>query len=181
MPFNLPDTLALLSRTPAALNPLLRDLPESWTHANEGEGTWTVYDVVGHLAYGEVADWIPRVRMILEHGETKSFVPFDREGQKRTSQGKSLPQLLDEFAQLRAENLDQLRALNLQPTDLERRGRHPALGTVTLSQLLSTWATHDLTHLHQISRILAYQNRDAVGPWQKFLGVLKCDGHSSAA
>lgn len=172
------DTIALLARTPASLNALLRDLPESWTHRNEGEGTWTVYDVVGHLGYGERADWLPRVQIILEHGESRAFEPFDREGQKRTSAGKSLPQLLDEFAQLRAENLNRLRAFNLQPADLERRGKHPALGTVTLSQLLSTWVTHDLTHLHQISRIMAYQYREAVGPWTKYLGVLKCSGHS---
>lgn len=181
MTFNHSDTIALLSRTPSTLNVLLRDLPERWTHSNEGDGTWTVYEVVGHLGYGEQADWIPRVKMILEHGESKTFEPFDREGQKRTSAGKSLPQLLDEFAHLRAQNLDQLRAFRLQPADMERRGKHPALGTVTLGQLLATWVTHDLTHIHQISRILAYQNREAVGPWQKFLGVLHCDGHSSAA
>jgi hypothetical protein len=181
MQINLPETIALLSHTPAALNALLRDLPESWTHANEGEGTWTVYDVVGHLGFGERADWMPRVEMILEHGETRAFVPFDRLGQQRTSEGKSLAQLLDEFAQLRSQNLARLRTMNIRPEDMERRGKHPSLGSVTLSQLLATWAAHDLTHLHQISRIMANQYREAVGPWQKFLGVLQCDGHSSAA
>ena len=171
--------MALLTRTPAALNALLRDLPETWTHRNEGEATWSPFDIVGHLIDGEHTDWIPRAKIILQFGESKSFESFDREGFKRLTQNKSLPQLLDEFARLRSENLDQLRAFNLQPQDLERRGQHPALGVVTLSQLLATWTAHDLTHLHQISRVMAHQYRDAVGPWSKFLGVLKCNGHSS--
>ena len=111
--------------------------------------------------------------------DNKPFEKFDRWAQERESQGKSLPQLLDEFARLRAENLRELNALNLQPADLEKRGHHPALGVVTLSQLLATWAAHDLTHLHQLSRVMAYQYRDAVGPWKQYLGVLQCDGHSS--
>jgi hypothetical protein len=175
----LQHAISLLTRTPAALNTLLRDLPETWTHRNEGEGTWSPFDIVGHLIHGEHTDWIPRAKIILQFGESKPFEPFDREGFAREIQNKSLPQLLDEFARLRSENLDQLRAFNLQPQDLERRGQHPALGVVTLSQLLATWAAHDLTHLHQISRVMAHQYRDAVGPWSKFLGVLKCNGHSS--
>jgi hypothetical protein len=179
MEHNLEYTISLLSRTPAALNALLRDLPEEWTLQNEGEDSWSAFDVVGHLIYGDRTDWIPRARMILEYGETKPFDPFDRMGQIRESQGKSLPQLLDEFGRLRAEKLGELRSLNLQPTDFERRGLHPALRVVTLSQLLATWAAHDLTHLHQISRVMAHQYRDAVGPWEKYLGVMHCDGHSS--
>lgn len=175
---NLSDTIALLSRTPATLDALLRDLPESWTLQNEGENTFRPYDVVGHLVHAERADWMPRVQRILESGETRAFEPFDRFAQAGESQGKSLPQLLDEFARLRSENLDQLRGLNLKPADLPRRGRHPSLGVVTLSQLLATWAAHDLTHLHQLSRVLAHQYRDAVGPWSVYLGVLKCAGHS---
>jgi hypothetical protein len=171
--------MALLTRTPAALNALLRDLPETWTHRNEGEGTWSPFDIVGHLIHGEHTDWIPRAKIILQFGESKAFEPFDREGFARENQNKPLAQLLDEFARLRSENLHQLRALNLQPKDLELRGQHPALGVVTLSQLLATWASPDLTHLHQISRVMAHQYRDAVGPWSKFLGVLKCNGHSS--
>ena len=176
---NLHYTIALLTRTPAALNALLRDLPETWTFRNEGENTWSAFDVVAHLIYGERTDWMPRARIILQFGEAGTFEPFDRLGHVRESQGKSLPQLLDEFARLRAESLDQLRALNLRQQDLERRGRHPALGVVTLSQLLATWAAHDLTHLHQISRIMAHQYRQAVGPWSAYLGVLQCAGHSS--
>ena len=176
---DLQHTMALLARTPAALNALVRDLPDVWTRSNEGENTWSVFDVVGHLIHGECTDWMPRARMILQSGENRAFDPFDRLAQMRESQGKSLGQLLDEFARVRSENLAELQALNLQPQDLKRRGRHPALGLVTLSELLATWAAHDLTHLHQISRIMAHQYRQAVGPWSAFLGVLKCSGHSS--
>lgn len=176
---NLDCTIALLARTPAMLDVLLRDLPEAWTSRNEGEKTWSAFDVVGHLVHGERTDWMPRVRRILEFGETRAFEPFDRFAQARESRGKSLPQLLDEFARLRRKNLDELRSLNLRDVDLGRRGRHPALGVVTLSQLLATWAAHDLTHAHQISRVLAYQYREAVGPWNAFLGVMQCAGHSA--
>jgi hypothetical protein len=180
MEHNLQHTVSLLACTPAALNALLRDLPETWTLRNEGENTWSAFDVVGHLIHGERTDRMSRARMILQFGETQTFVPFDRWGQVRESQGKSLPQLLDEFARLRSENLADLRALNLTPADLERRGRHPAFGAVTLSQLLATWAVHDLTHLHQISRTMAHQYREAVGPWSAYLGVLHCAAHSSS-
>jgi DinB family protein len=179
MRHDLQHTISLLSGTPAALNALLRDLPEAWTLGNEGEDTWSVFDIVGHLIHGEHTDWMPRARTILQFGETKVFAPFDRRAQERESLGKSLGQLLDEFARLRSDNLDELRALNLRPDDLERRGRHPALGAVTLSELLATWAGHDLTHLHQISRVMAHQYREAVGPWSAYLGVLHCAGHSS--
>jgi len=178
MPHSLEATIALLSRTPAALNALLRDLPDSWTLHNEGENTWSAYEIVGHLNHGERTDWLPRVKRIMEFGETKAFDPFDRWAQERESKGKSLPQLLDEFTRLRGDNLTKLRALNLQPQDMERRGAHPALGVVTMSDLLATWAVHDLTHLHQISRVMAHQYREAVGAWAPFLGVLRCAGHS---
>jgi hypothetical protein len=176
---NLEQTVSLLARTPSTLNALLRDLPEAWAFRNEGGDTWTAFDVIGHLIHGERTDWIPRVKRILECGETKAFEPFDRLAQKKESEGKTLPELLDEFARARTENLNQLRAMNLSSEDLEKRGLHPALGVVTLSELLATWAVHDLTHLHQLSRIMACQYREAVGPWSKFLGVLQCNGHSS--
>src|SRR5664279_4059798 len=179
MQFSLPDTISFLSGTPAALNALLRDLPEMWTRGNEGKNTWSPFDVISHLIHAERTDWIPRARMILQFGESQPFLPFDRLGHEKESQGKSLSQLLDEFARVRSENLGELRALNLQPQDLDRRGQHPALGAVTLSQLLATWAVHDLTHLHQLSRVMAHQYREAVGPWSAYLGVLRCDGHSS--
>ncbi len=179
MQHNLEESISLLERTPAALNVLLRDLPESWTLRSEGENTWSVFDVIGHLIHGERTDWMMRARVILEFGETKEFVRFDRWAQMRESQGKTLQQLLDEFARVRGENLRDLRAMNLGKKDLEKRGRHPALGVVTLSELLATWAAHDLTHIHQISRIMAHQYREAVGPWTKFLGVMQCGGHSA--
>ncbi len=176
---NLHDTMALLARTPAVLDALLRDLPDAWTLQNEGVSTWSAFDVVGHMIHGERTDWVPRAKVIMQFGETRAFEPFDRWGQERKSAGKSLGQLLDEFARLRVEGLAALRAMNLQPEDLERRGRHPALGVVTLSQLLAAWAAHDLTHLHQISRVMARQYEGAVGPWHAYLGVLKCGGHSA--
>jgi hypothetical protein len=176
--FNLAEAVSLLSRTPVALDHLLRGLPDTWTRRNEGEGTWSAFDIVGHLISGERTDWMPRLRIILEHGEARAFDPFDRLAQFRESDGKSLEQLLPEFARLRRENVKQLQALNLKSSDLARRGRHPALGTVTVSELLATWAVHDLTHLHQLSRVMAHQYSEAVGPWSAYLGVLHCDGHS---
>lgn len=171
-------TTALLSRTPAAFAALLRGLPDAWTHAREGPGTWSAYEIVGHLIYGERTDWMPRISLIMEFGETKAFEPFDRFAQERESKGKKLSDLLDEFARLRAENLAALSGLGLTPADLARRGMHPALGPVTLSELMAAFAAHDLTHLHQLSRVLAHQYREAVGPWQSYMGVLKCQGHS---
>ena len=177
MAHNLEDTIALLARTPATFNALLRDLPEIWTRRNEGDGTFTACDVVGHLIYADREDWLPRARRILGHGEAKPFDAFDRMGHVKQSSGKSLSQLLDEFAAIRVEALDQLRALNLRAEDMNRRGLHPALGAVTMSELLATWAGHDLTHLHQLSRIMAHLYRNAVGPFAEYLGVLKCGGH----
>jgi hypothetical protein len=177
--FSLAETIAILSRTPPTLNALLRGLPDPWVQCREGKDTWSAFDIVDHLICGERTDWMPRAQIILKHGEARPFDPFDRFAQSRESQGKSLEQLLDEFARLRGENLDALLALNLQPEDLARRGRHPALGAVTLSELLATWAVHDLTHVHQLSRVMAYRYGEAVGPWSAYLGVLKCNGHSA--
>ena len=176
--FSLAHTVAILTRTPATLDALLSGLPTVWVRSNEGKDTWSAFDVVGHLIFGERTDWMPRVRILLENGEARPFDPFDRFAQFRESQDKSLDQLLDEFARLRRQSVADLQALNLQHEDLSRRGRHPALGVVTLSQLLATWAVHDLTHVHQLSRVMAHQYRDAVGPWTAYLGVLRCTGHS---
>jgi len=172
-------TMALLARTPATLDAMLRNLPDAWIQANEGEKTFNAYQVVGHLAHGERADWMPRVKVILEYGENRAFVPFDRFAQDRESEGKALPQLLDEFAELRARNLEELRSLGLTEQKMQLRGKHPRLGAVTLGNLLATWAAHDMTHLHQVARIMAHQYREAVGPWTVFLGVLQCNGHSA--
>jgi DinB superfamily len=176
---DLHTTVALLRRTPATLDALLRDLPDFWTHRSEGASTWTAVDVVGHLIHADRTDWLPRARWILEHGDTEPFPPFDRRGHFREIDGKPLAAVLDEFARVRASSIDNLLALRLQPVDFDRPGRHPALGTTTLGQLLATWPAHDLTHLHQISRILAHQYRGQVGPWSQFLGVMQCAGHGS--
>ncbi len=172
------EAVAVLTRTPAALDALLRGLPDIWVHGNEGKDTWNAFDVMGHLVFTDRTDWMPRVRIILESGEARPFEPLDRFAQLKESQDKSLEQLLDEFARLRRANLAALQALNLQEQDLARRGNHPAFGVVTLTQLLSTWTVHDLTHVHQLTRVMAHQYRDAVGPWSAYLGVLKCAGHS---
>ena len=177
--FNLDEALAVLRRTPATLNVLLRGLPNIWVRCNEGNDTWSAFDIVAHLIYGERTDWMPRVRIMLENGEARSFDPFDRFAQLKESQDKSLELLLDDFAHLRRENLSALQALNLKREDLTKRGRHPVLGVVTLSELLATWVVHDLTHVHELSRVMAHQYRDAVGPWSAYLGVLQCTGHSA--
>jgi len=177
--FNLADSIAVLTRTPAAVNALLRGLPDAWVRSNEGKDTWSAVDIVGHLIVGERTDWMPRLRIILEKGDSRPFDRFDRFAQAKESQDKSLEQLLDEFAGLRKDNLVALQALNLQPADFTRRGKHPALGAVTLSELLATWVAHDLTHLHQLSRVMAHRYREAVGPWSTFLGVMQCNGHSA--
>jgi hypothetical protein len=140
-----------------------------------------VRTVIAHLIHGEQADWMPRTRHILHAGETQPFAPFDREAHLRYGKGKTLTQLLSDFANARAKSLDELRGLKLAPQDFERRGLHPALGSVSLAELLATWAAHDLTHLHQISRIMAHRVREAVGPWARFLGVMRCTGHSEEA
>ena len=177
--FDLEKTVALLSRTPAVFDTWLRDLPDDWIHSSEGENTFSPFDVVGHLIHGERTDWMPRARMILQDGENRPFEKFDRLAQNRESQGKSLGELLHTFAALRSQNLDDLRSLKLQPADFDRRGCHPELGTVTLGQLIATWAAHDLTHIHQVSRVMAHQYRGVVGPWTDYLGVMRCNGHSS--
>jgi uncharacterized damage-inducible protein DinB len=170
--FTLSDALPVLRRTPAVLRAWLGDLPDAWTAANEGPDTWSPYDIVGHLIHGERTDWIPRTELLLAHGETRPFTPFDRLAQFQESRGKSLPELLDTFAELRAQNLARLEALRLTPTDLERHGRHPEFGPVTLGQLLATWVAHDLNHLGQIARVMGQQYTDAVGPWLAYLPLL---------
>ena len=178
--FNVDEARVVLRRTPATLRALLDGLPGSWAHGDEGDGTWSPFEIVGHLVHGERTDWIPRVRVILEQGEARPFEPFDRFAQLKAGANKSLEDLLEEFAHAREDNLAALASLQLQPEDLARRGTHPKLGTVTLSQLLATWAAHDLTHLHQLSRVLAHQLSGEVGPWSAYLGVLKCTGHSAS-
>jgi hypothetical protein len=163
----------LLRRTPAVLSALLLDLPEPWLTAREGEGTWSAFDVVGHLCDGEETDWIPRARLILEHGDAKPFEPYDRFRHLSVDHGRTIAQRLERFARLRQASLEALASMRLTAADLDRPGRHPALGPVTLRQLLSTWTAHDLDHLFQISRVLAKRYRDDTGPWIEYLRVLR--------
>jgi DinB superfamily len=178
MTFDLQNSIALLSHTPGALNALLRDLPGAWTTRNEGDGTMTPTDVIDHLAFLERSNWMQRLEVVLQGDESQVFQPVNRKGTAANGE-RSLAGLLDEFARLREQNLEKLRGMNLQPADLAMRAQHPTFGPVTAAQLLATWTAHDMTHLHQISRVLAHQYREAVGPWIKFLGVLHCEGHSA--
>ena len=170
--FALVDAVALLMRTPTTLDALLRGLPAWWTSANEGQNTWSAFDVVGHLIHGEETDWLPRVKIILDHGENRPFEKFNREAQFEASQSQTLDARLDQFAALRRENLRALAELRLSDADLDRTGRHPAFGVVTMRQLLATWAAHDLDHLMQISRVLGRQYGADVGPWRAYLRVI---------
>ncbi len=173
MQFDLDSGLHILRRTPGTLDALLRDLPDHWARVTEGPDTWCAYDVVGHLIHGDETDWIPRARVILDHGPSKLFEPFDRFAQFEASRGKSLDQLLGEFAVVRARSLAELAEMKVTPELLNKEGRHPDLGPVTLGQLLSTWVVHDLDHLAQVSRVLAKAYTDAVGPWRVYLKVLR--------
>jgi hypothetical protein len=161
------------------LNSLLRDMPDEWIYRNEGEDTFSPFDVMGHLIHAERTNWLPRARMILRTSDRSTFEPFDRWGHLEENESKSLGQVLDEFAQWRLASLAELSAWRLGREELARCGRHPEMGAVSLSQLLATWAAHDLDHLHQISRTMAFQYRDAVGPWRRYLGVMQCEGHGA--
>jgi len=172
MQFDLTHALEILERTPATFRALLGGLPEAWTAPNEGPETFSAFDNLGHLVHLERTDWIVRARTILAQGPDRTFAPVDRFAQYRESQGKSIADLLDEFAHLRAENLATLRGWNLIGPELALQGEHPALGTVTLRQLLATWVAHDLGHVAQTARVMAKQYRDEVGPWRAYLPVL---------
>ena len=167
------ECLPLLARTPAALDALLRDLPSQWTEATEGPGTWSTRDVLGHLVHCEKTDWLPRLKIILEHGPSRPFDPVDREAQFRESANTPLPALLDEFSRLRRDSLTYLGTLDLQSAQLDLEGRHPALGQVTLRQLLAAWTAHDLAHVLRVSRVMARRFRQETGPWAEYLSVMK--------
>jgi hypothetical protein len=172
MDFDLTASLAILERTPATLRALLSGLPAAWTDATEGPETWSPYVIVGHLIHGERTDWIARAQIILAQGPERRFTPYDRFAQFRESQGKSLADLLDEFARLRAENLATLAGWRVTEDQLALEGEHPDFGPVTLRQLLATWVSHDLGHIAQTARVLAKQYREAVGPWRAYLPVM---------
>lgn len=172
MSFELSDAIAVLERTPATFRALLGGLPETWTASNEGPDTFSPFDVLGHLIHGERTDWIPRARIILAQGPNRRFEPYDRFAQVRESAGKSVADLLDEFARLREENLATLHGWNLSERELALEGEHPELGPVSLRQLLATWVAHDLGHIAQTTRVMAKRYRESVGPWRVYLPVL---------
>lgn len=172
MEFRLEQCIEILERTPAALDGLLRGLSREWIRGNEGPSTWSPFDVLGHLIHGERTDWMPRLHIILDHGETQPFDPFDRFAMFRDSEGKILDELLDTFSALRRANLRELRSMHLTQDAFGRCGTHPALGRVTLGQLIATWAAHDLDHLCQIARVMARQYAEATGPWGAYIGAI---------
>lgn len=173
MDFRIDEAIELLERTPVVLRALMQDLPAAWLECDEGPGTFSPREVVAHLIQGELHDWIPRARRVLEHGVDAPFEPFDRFAHRESHARTAVPALLDEFALLRARNLDALRSLPIGAADLEREGMHPDLGPVTLGQLLATWVAHDLTHLAQVARVMARRYEDEVGPWRAYLGILQ--------
>ena len=172
MEFQFDAALPVLRRTPTVLRALLLDLPDPWIGATEGSGTWSPFDVVGHLIHADRTNWMPRIEHLLTHGDAVPFPAFDREAMFAASKGLSLSQLLDTFCRLRTENLNRLTALGLTDADLTRRGRHPEFGVVTLGQQLATWVAHDLNHLGQVVRVMARQYSTAVGPWRAYLSIL---------
>lgn len=172
MRYSLERSYEILDRTPDVFQSLLSGLPDDWVMPNEGPETFSPYDVIGHLIHGEKTDWVPRIKMILEFGGTRTFERYDRFAQYQESKGKSLQQLLDEFAVLRKENMIWFRSLNLAENDFDKKGMHPVLGEVTLRNLLSTWAVHDLTHISQVTRVMTKQYKEEMGPWPQFFRIL---------
>lgn len=172
MEYQYEQAVEILRRTPATLTIFLRGLSEAWTTSAEGPDTWSVYDIVGHLLHGEESDWIERTRVILEHGEQQPFDSFDRTAMFEKYRGLSLDQLLAAFEQARSNNLATLSEWRITPDKLTLKGMHPALGTVTLSQLLATWVVHDLNHIGQIVEVMARQYAETVGPWSAYLAIL---------
>jgi hypothetical protein len=170
--FSVDQACEVLERTPKVVRSMLDGLSEGWTTGGD-ESNWAPFDIVGHLIHGELTDWIPRAKIILAQGENRTFEPFDRLAQFELSKGRSLPGLLDEFDQYRAEGVAELRSWNLTDRELALTGIHPELGEVTLEQLIATWAVHDLTHIRQIATSIARRYDETVGPWKEYLSILK--------
>ena len=173
MEFKVEEAIEILGRTPETLQSLLGDLPDNWITNNEGADSWSPFDVLGHLIHGEEEDWIPRARIILEHGQSRPFEPFNRTAMFEKSKGKSTAELLEVFRFLRQKNLESLGHMNLTREKLNLKGTHPALGQVTLEQLLATWVVHDLSHIGQIVRVMCRQYEAEVGPWKAYLPILR--------
>ena len=172
MKYTLNEGIEILERTPLILETFLKGLSGSWTACNEGGDTWSAFDIVGHLIHGEKTDWTQRLEIILSDAVDKTFTPFDRFAQFESSKGKTLDELLEEFKELRSENLSYLRSLNITDNQFHLRAVHPSLGEVSLQQLLAAWVAHDLGHIAQISRVMAKQYKDEVGPWVEYMTVM---------
>jgi len=172
MNYSIDKSLEILDRTPRILETYLGDLSDEWIFCNEGDETWNAFDIVGHLIHGEKTDWIPRLKIILDDSENKTFKPYDRFAQFNESKGKSIRQLLEEFSKLREQNIEFLKSLNISETDFNKKAIHPSLGEVTLKNLLATWVAHDLGHISQVSRVMAKQYKDEVGPWIEYISIL---------
>ena len=172
MKYSIERSIEILERTPAVLDTMLSGIGDDWVMNNEGPETFSPYDVIGHLVHGEKTDWTARTKRILEFGDTKTFDLWNRFAQYEESKGKTLQQLLDEFAAIRNENIEWLKSLLLAEADLDKKGMHPKLGSVTLRNLLATWVAHDLTHIAQVARVMAKQYKDEMGPWPEFFRIL---------
>lgn len=173
MEYKVEQAVEILRNTPTVLRTMLHDVSDVWAYSNYGPATWSPFDIVGHLIHGERTDWVPRAKIILEHGEATPFEPFDRYAQLETNKGKTIGDLLDEFESVRAENIETLFAMRLTDDQLARRGTHPALGSATLRELLAMWAVHDLNHIAQMAKAMAFQYRDQVGPWLAYASILR--------
>jgi hypothetical protein len=173
MKFQVDEGIQILSKTPSVLTLLLEDLPDTWVMTNEGDQTWSPYDIVGHLIHGEKTDWIPRAKIILGDQGDKTFISFDRFAQFENSKGKTLSELLEEFRGWRLQNIEVLKAMELNEEKLKRKGMHPDLGEVSLAELLATWVAHDLSHINQMTRVMARNYKGEVGPWRAYISILK--------
>lgn len=173
MTFEIDKATQILSRTPQVIEALLKGISDDWLMNNEGENTWSAYEIVGHLIHGEMTDWIPRAKIILSNSPNKTFEPFDRFAQQRQGKARAMTDLLEEFKKLRTKNIKELLSFKIDEKTLKKKGIHPELGEVNLKELLSTWVVHDLGHISQISRVMSKQYKDEVGPWKEYLGILK--------
>lgn len=173
MKYQLNQAIEILSYTPKSLSALLGGLGSYWTEPNEGPNTWSPFDVMGHLIHGEKTDWIDRIEITLGLRDTNTFTPFDRFAQEKDSKGKSMADLLKEFEDRRTENIYKLKSYNISEEDLDKTAQHPSLGEVSLRNLLSTWVAHDLNHIAQIARVMAYQYKEEAGPWNAYLRILQ--------
>jgi len=164
--------IEILERTPAVFRALLDGHDESWLRGDEGPGSWSPLDITAHMIHCEEEDWVPRFQIMMEHGETRPFDPFDPEGFRARYAELDLEQRLSRFERGRTANLKWLRDQPLDAEQLMLRGVHPEFGPVTFQEMLATWAVHDRSHTAQISRVMCRQYETAVGPWFKYLPIL---------